>query len=113
MSDYVYDCADAEPCTVWREEKVVARKRHACEECRHPILPGEVYARTTCLFEGTWETRKVCRCCDAARCAVAEAYSRGEFAACIVPGELWTVVEDGIRDGWLTRDQVERPVVRT
>lgn len=31
----------------------VARKRHHCEECGHPILPGRRYVRTT----GVWDHR--------------------------------------------------------
>ncbi len=112
MSDYVFDCADnEEPSTIWREQRVKARDTHTCCECGHPIVPGEAYVRTNSLYDGSWTVYKTCTCCDKARCAVAEAYSRGEYTACVLMGDLWAAVEEGLRDGWLKN--IERPVATT
>lgn len=112
MSDYVIDCESLDPCDVWDKAEVVARKVHRCSECNHPIVPGERYTRLKSLFEGSWSTEKTCRCCEAARCAVAAAYSRGDFQACITPGNLWAAVDEGIRDGWLDEAKLTRPEIK-
>lgn len=47
--------------------KVVARKPHACEECRRTIEPGETYERTAAVWEGDFITCVACAHCAAAR----------------------------------------------
>lgn len=57
--------SDAESPTVYCEEDVKARKQHRCCECRGFIQPGEIYHRHSGLWDGEWNTFKVCLDCDA------------------------------------------------
>lgn len=45
----------------------VARKRHACTECRGYIEPGDRYEFVTGLWEGVVSNHKTCAHCEAAR----------------------------------------------
>lgn len=61
-----YDCyCDYDPADIYRASKPRARKRHKCEECGAPILPGEQYERVFGVWEGYASTHKTCaRCFD-------------------------------------------------
>lgn len=102
MSDYVFDCSDGEPVECYEHRKVRARKTHKCSECDHPIVVGEEHWLSKGLCDGAWFQERTCLCCESARCAVASA-AEGD---CILPGHLWDAVRDGLREGWLTREQV-------
>lgn len=62
-----------------------ARKSHKCGECRHVIVPGEVYE----YFKGVWDGQasdfKSCVCCAKARCALTSEIGAD---ACITFGSL-------------------------
>jgi hypothetical protein len=45
---------DGDPCDVWIEHRVRARKRHTCVECGGPIPPGFDYIRVDSLGDGHW-----------------------------------------------------------
>lgn len=108
MSEGLYDCDDGEPCAWYANDKITARKTWTCEECKHPIVPGEKYHRIRYMYEATVSGHTICVCCEAARCKVAE--KAGGFGqACIQYGYLWEVVEYGIKEGWLTADDIDRP----
>lgn len=53
-----------EPCSVYRQKIVKARKEHACSACRAKILPGHYYSRVFCVFEGEAETFRRCGSCE-------------------------------------------------
>jgi hypothetical protein len=65
---------DYEPCTLWRERVVVARRPHACDACWRPITPQEPYTLHKHLFEGSWSTERICATCWLVREAFAEAH---------------------------------------
>jgi hypothetical protein len=76
--------SDCELPTLFDRRLRVARKVHACCECRHPIVPGEKYHDTKGLWDGSWERYRVCECCEKKRCALA-AYFKD---VCIAFGEV-------------------------
>lgn len=104
----LYDCSDGEPCICYSNRKIPARKTWTCEECKHPIVAGEVYHRIIYLWEGEWCTHTICVCCENARCAIAAAAGSG---MCIMFGSLWEVAEYLIEDGALTRQELEEAKV--
>jgi hypothetical protein len=55
---------DGDPCTIWREAMPVARKAHQCSECGDAIAPGTRYESISMLFEGKFDTYKVCAACS-------------------------------------------------
>jgi|SRR6202035_5295586 len=61
-----YDCAcDYDPADWYRAEIRKARKRHDCQECGGPILPGERYEYAAGQSEDCISTFKTCeRCYD-------------------------------------------------
>lgn len=57
---------DCDEPTLYNISKPRAKKVHVCCECRAEIMPGQVYARHEGLWEGSWDTFKLCiRCQDA------------------------------------------------
>lgn len=62
-----------------------ARKTHRCGECRHPIVPGEVYEYYKGIWDGQASDMKTCICCAKARCALTAELGRD---ACIMFGSL-------------------------
>ena len=50
--------------TIWNEKRVVARKEHVCYECGEKIEKGDEYVRIGSLFDGRWDTYKICEYCD-------------------------------------------------
>ncbi|HKX46207.1 MAG TPA: hypothetical protein VJP77_05855 [Planctomycetota bacterium] len=105
MSDYIMDCADGEPVVCWQHRKIKARTKHECEECAHPIVPGEEHWHYKGLSDGAWFGGRVCVCCEAAKCAVAEKYG-SKYESCVLPGHLLDAIDDGLRDGWLKPEDV-------
>ena len=83
---------------VYRAERPVARKRHTCDECGRPILPGERYERAVGLWDffQTFDTFKTCCHCLAARDAV---LSRVR-CFCWSHGGLREEISEAIRFGW-------------
>ncbi len=57
------ECEADEPCTLLRQKVVAARKEHACDECRKPILPKAQYQYDVYVAEGEVFTHKTCMDC--------------------------------------------------
>ena len=49
---------------LWKSSQPKARKAHRCEYCNRTILPGEVYSRSEGLWDGVFQTLKLCTECD-------------------------------------------------
>jgi hypothetical protein len=81
---------DLEPCKVWQERDRTARKRHRCDGCRGPILPGETYTAHFSVFEGRALSEKMCGGCDADRSEFAVAH---EGMLC-TPGDLRNMIRE-------------------
>ena len=113
VSEYVFACSEGEEVACWERKNVKARKPHVCEECRHPIVPGETYCKDSYIYDGRWCHAVRCLCCEAARCKIAELYSDGFEEMCIIPGELWNCVKDAVADGLITTEELTRPEVTT
>lgn len=54
-----------EPCAVWNEVAVRARKSHVCTGCRETIAAGHQYRRTTTIYDGSVDVFKHCLRCAA------------------------------------------------
>lgn len=52
-----------EPCSVWSNTLVIARKAHRCDCCRGPISMGVQYRRHFSVFDGDPCSEKVCPIC--------------------------------------------------
>ena len=57
---------DADPWTVYRWERRIARKSHKCYDCGRTIAAGERYHWATGLLDKRWDVCKLCAHCDAA-----------------------------------------------
>lgn len=56
--------SDYDDCALFSVRAVRARKRHRCDECACPILPGEDYARASWLSDdGAWGSSLRCAQC--------------------------------------------------
>ena len=88
-----------EPCNVWNERRMTARKGHRCSICTTVIHPGQVYTGHFSLDEAGLCAAKVCPACQEARHDFAEAHE-GEYGPsyCQPPGFV-SVVEDCIAEG--------------
>lgn len=53
--------------TVYDQATPTARKAHQCCECLGTIYPGEKYHRLQGLWDGSWQTYKMCLDCDELR----------------------------------------------
>lgn len=62
---------DGECSTIWEETQPKARIEHKCSECREPIPAGTRYTQIKSLFDGHWDTFKICHKCDVWRCKIA------------------------------------------
>lgn len=54
---------DLEPCTVWDENTVRARKIHRCDCCGGDILIGRRYTRHFSVFDRSPTSEKMCAAC--------------------------------------------------
>ena len=72
------------------ERVVVARKPHTCVECRRVIAPGHRYERITGLWDGKWDTFRMCLACS----EISHLLSCGGR----VFGILWDEVESAMFD---------------
>lgn len=57
------DTSDWEPCAVWDERQVRARKAHLCDCCGGDISPGEHYLRHFSVADGSANSEKCCASC--------------------------------------------------
>lgn len=60
--EYSYH-SDYDPVTLLGSAERTARKEHRCGECGRQILRGETYKVDTYVFEGSFESHKICRHC--------------------------------------------------
>lgn len=60
------DIGDLEPCEVWSERTVKARKSHVCSCCGGAINPGEHYTKHFSVYEGDVTSEKMCSHCTEA-----------------------------------------------
>lgn len=58
------DTCDGEPCTVYSQRLIRARKDHKCDACKETIRRGDLYSYTFAIFEGERETVKRCARCE-------------------------------------------------
>lgn len=58
---------DLEPCSLWSETEVRARKRHDCDCCGGHIQPGETYVRHFSILDRDVTSEKCCAPCKSAR----------------------------------------------
>lgn len=65
---------ELDPCDVWSEHVVTARKTHECDACDTLIRPGEPYLRHFDLYEGTASNEKMCAACWCIREAFSQAH---------------------------------------
>lgn len=68
---------------VFHYKTVKARKVYKCEECGCAINPGNEYERCTGLWEGRWETHKVCLPCVEVR---------NQFCCSWTFGHVWEAI---------------------
>lgn len=52
-----------EYCKVWNSTTRKARKAHRCDECREEISVGARYEHISMLFDGAWDTSRLCLSC--------------------------------------------------
>ncbi len=86
---------DAEPCELWNETKVKARKRHRCSVCQSDINAGVVYLKHFSKFEGEISHGKICPACEADRAMFAAAH---DGVSTSPEGFAW-LLSDCIADG--------------
>lgn len=53
-----------DPCEVFIDRTVRARKRHTCDACGGPISPGHLYTRHFSIHESGVISEKMCRPCE-------------------------------------------------
>jgi len=58
---------DTEPYDCFTQSKPRARKPHQCYECGRTIQKGEIYQKTTGIFQGDPFTHKQCAGCTSLR----------------------------------------------
>lgn len=64
MSDCGVCCySDYEPCAIYEESVLTARKDHKCCECGERIPKGSEYELRDMLFDGEWHHYKTCMIC--------------------------------------------------
>lgn len=54
---------DCEPCDLSNVKEMRSRKDRKCDECRGPILAGEIYTRAKFLYDGYWSSFAMCEAC--------------------------------------------------
>ncbi len=91
MSGCIDVCVDmdygGEPCQLYREREVKARKAWRCTECGAAIEPGSKYHQATGLTDGGWWVIRTCEGCADCR----------QLLACEgvwTEGELWPAATD-------------------
>lgn len=79
-----------EPCSVWTEKTVVARKVHRCDCCGGAIVKGEAYLRHFSVFDGYLTSEKSCLPCAEMTKRFAKAHS-GQAGT---PGSMRPLLDD-------------------
>lgn len=85
---------ELEPCEVWVEKTLRARKDHQCSACQGHIGKGQSYSTHFSVFEGDATYEKICAACFV---------DRKEFGAAhgmlCTPGSFENFLRDCIADG--------------
>lgn len=98
---------DLEPCEVWDEREVRARKSHVCSSCDGPIRAGELYVRHFSIFEGSLCSGKICDACAKDIAEFADAHGSGGCQ----PGYFEQLLIDCIAEGDEESDRVWSPML--
>jgi hypothetical protein len=77
---------DYEPCEVYSEKKLRARKLYHCDECGEEISPGTEYVRVKALSDGRWTLAK--------RCVPCQSIARDYCCGIVDPGMIREVVQE-------------------
>ena len=59
--------SDAEMPSVFSNNRIKARKKHICYECKHQINVGDFYWLAKGCWDGKWSDFHVCELCDELR----------------------------------------------
>lgn len=88
----MYECCciddpDFEPADIFEETAHKARKKYNCYECRSEINIGDIYQKTSMLFDGRWSNHKTCSRCslvssDYMKCGHHSGDLVGDFKEC-------------------------------
>ncbi len=98
---------DYDPCQVFTERPVIARKLHKCSECCGPIEPGRMYIKHFSVFDGDSNSAKICEACGDAWREFSDAHGGYRRA----PPSLDPVLTDCIYDGDEESDRVWKPML--
>lgn len=88
---------DLEPCEVWSEKTVKARKPHKCGGCGAAIKPGEIYLRHFDIFEGNMSAECACGACSKSRDEFADAHGQS-FIPSRLDEMLWECIDGAASD---------------
>ena len=66
---------ELDPCSVWEDERPVARKPHTCDCCGAAIVVGERYLSHFSVYEGDPNRESGCAACDADITAFSDEHS--------------------------------------
>jgi hypothetical protein len=86
---------ELEPCSVWQEREVTAKKAHACDCCGGEIAAGARYTRHFSIFEGNVTCEKMCAACLEVR----EAFNlvHGTHGN---PGSMRALLDECVSEEW-------------
>ena len=85
---------DLEPCDLWVENEVTARKPHKCSSCRGVIQPKAKYWTHFSKLDGNITTGRICAACHDDRAEFAAAHE----AMLCDPGFFPQMLQDCIHD---------------
>ncbi len=83
---------DLEPCSVWDEKQVKARRPHHCSCCKREITVGEIYLRHFNVFEGDASHEKLCMECEKDR----DEFGKAHDGMLPMPGGLKAMLHECI-----------------
>jgi hypothetical protein len=93
------DFEDFDPCDVWREKPVIARKPHRCSCCSIRIAPKNAYMSHFSVAEGDTCSEAMCVACWAAR----DEFSNAHGGNMPTPGYFWELLRDCVDESGSTR----------
>jgi len=90
---------DTEVSAVWAVTQRRARKAWRCYECDTTIDPGQPYDHIASLYDGRWDTYRVCAPCAAAHKALTDACRLYDISTYPVPlGDLHNALTEHLSD---------------
>ena len=96
---------DLEPCSLWDEREVRARKRHVCDCCHGLIEPGTIYVKHFSICDGDPTSEKCCAECKAARVEFADADGHMMATPSYSLEMLRECVAEAFREDWTDEDK--------